>query len=78
MTDPLSVLKRATQFHHSAIRSSALSLIEGSTKPHTDDIYDFIGVGIGPFNLGLACLAQPISELRGLFLEQKSEFNWHP
>jgi len=23
-------------------------------------IYDFIGIGIGPFNLGLACLAQPI------------------
>jgi len=78
MTDPLSVLKRATQFHHSARRSSSLSLVEDHTQPHTDDIYDFIGIGIGPFNLGLACLAQPISELRGLFLEQKSEFNWHP
>ena len=78
MTDPLSVLKRATQFHHTARRSCSLSLVEDNTKPHTDDIYDFIGIGIGPFNLGLACLAQPIGELRCLFLEQKSEFNWHP
>ncbi|RYY75169.1 MAG: alcaligin biosynthesis protein [Gammaproteobacteria bacterium] len=60
------------------MRSGSFSLIEGNIKPHTDDIYDFIGIGIGPFNLGLACLAQPIDELRGLFLEQKSEFNWHP
>lgn len=40
--------------------------------------YDFIGVGLGPFNLGLACLSQPLSGLKSLFLEQKSHFNWHP
>lgn len=40
--------------------------------------YDFIGIGLGPFNLGLACLTDPISDLDGLFLEQNSEFNWHP
>ncbi|MFH8615339.1 lysine N(6)-hydroxylase/L-ornithine N(5)-oxygenase family protein [Streptomyces sp. NPDC017979] len=39
--------------------------------------YDFIGVGLGPFNLGLACLTEPIEELNGLFLESKPDFDWH-
>ncbi|TQK44726.1 lysine N6-hydroxylase [Streptomyces sp. SLBN-118] len=38
---------------------------------------DFIGIGLGPFNLGLACLAEPIGELDGLFLESKPDFEWH-
>jgi lysine N6-hydroxylase len=41
-------------------------------------IYDLIGVGIGPFNLGLACLLEKVSEADGLFFEQKPEFDWHP
>lgn len=40
--------------------------------------YDFIGIGIGPFNLSLACLTQPIATLDGLFLDKAPEFNWHP
>ncbi|MBB4931753.1 lysine N6-hydroxylase [Lipingzhangella halophila] len=39
--------------------------------------HDFIAVGLGPFNLGLACLTEPISELNGLFLEAEPEFDWH-
>ncbi|OEJ26783.1 alcaligin biosynthesis protein [Streptomyces agglomeratus] len=38
---------------------------------------DFIGIGLGPFNLGLACLTEPIDELAGLFLETKPNFEWH-
>ncbi|MET7618085.1 lysine N(6)-hydroxylase/L-ornithine N(5)-oxygenase family protein [Streptomyces sp. NPDC005408] len=38
---------------------------------------DFIGIGLGPFNLGLACLTEPINELDGLFLESKPDFEWH-
>ncbi|MGI5398786.1 lysine N(6)-hydroxylase/L-ornithine N(5)-oxygenase family protein [Streptomyces sp. CA-135486] len=38
---------------------------------------DFIGIGLGPFNLGLACLTEPIGELDGLFLESKPDFEWH-
>ncbi|MGW6055796.1 lysine N(6)-hydroxylase/L-ornithine N(5)-oxygenase family protein [Streptomyces sp. NPDC055189] len=38
---------------------------------------DFIGIGLGPFNLGLACLTEPIAELNGLFLESKPDFEWH-
>ncbi|QEV18211.1 lysine N(6)-hydroxylase/L-ornithine N(5)-oxygenase family protein [Streptomyces alboniger] len=39
--------------------------------------YDFIGIGLGPFNLGLACLTEPLDELNGLFLESKPDFEWH-
>ncbi|CAL9442826.1 L-lysine N6-monooxygenase [Streptomyces sp. enrichment culture] len=38
---------------------------------------DFIGIGLGPFNLGLACLTAPIDELDGLFIETKPHFEWH-
>ncbi|GEC08394.1 monooxygenase [Streptomyces spinoverrucosus] len=36
-----------------------------------------MGIGLGPFNLGLACLTEPIAELDGLFLESKPDFEWH-
>ncbi|MCY8240656.1 lysine N(6)-hydroxylase/L-ornithine N(5)-oxygenase family protein [Bacillus haynesii] len=42
------------------------------------DVYDVIGVGIGPFNLGLAALADSVSEINALFFERNESFNWHP
>ncbi|MFC5632770.1 lysine N(6)-hydroxylase/L-ornithine N(5)-oxygenase family protein [Streptomyces bullii] len=36
-----------------------------------------MGIGLGPFNLGLACLTEPIAELNGVFLESKPDFEWH-
>lgn len=44
----------------------------------SDWVYDIIGVGIGPFNLGLAALLEPLAEINALFLEQKPQFRWHP
>ncbi|MER7743852.1 lysine N(6)-hydroxylase/L-ornithine N(5)-oxygenase family protein [Streptomyces bacillaris] len=41
------------------------------------DPHDLIGIGLGPFNLGLACLTEPIDELNGVFLESKPDFEWH-
>jgi lysine N6-hydroxylase len=41
-------------------------------------VLDFIAIGLGPFNLGLACLMAPLREHRGLFLERNAEFAWHP
>jgi len=41
-------------------------------------VYDFIGVGLGPFNLGLACLMAPLKEHKGVFLERHAGFDWHP
>lgn len=44
----------------------------------TIHIHDFVAVGLGPFNLSLACLTDNIKELDGVFLEQRTAFNWHP
>lgn len=41
-------------------------------------IYDIIGIGIGPFNLGLAALCSTIPELNCLFIDQNESFSWHP
>lgn len=44
-------------------------------------IHDLIGIGLGPFNLGLAALAEPIvqsGELDCVFLEARDRFDWHP
>ncbi|WP_030624443.1 lysine N(6)-hydroxylase/L-ornithine N(5)-oxygenase family protein [Streptomyces sclerotialus] len=43
----------------------------------TNAPHDFIAIGLGPFNLGLACLTEPLAELDGLFLESKPDFEWH-
>ncbi|GGO27306.1 lysine N(6)-hydroxylase/L-ornithine N(5)-oxygenase family protein [Micromonospora parathelypteridis] len=40
--------------------------------------HDFIAVGLGPYNLGLACLTAPIDELDGVFLEARPSLAWHP
>ncbi|WP_310631037.1 SidA/IucD/PvdA family monooxygenase [Paraburkholderia sp.] len=42
------------------------------------EVLDFVAIGLGPFNLSLACLADPIRDLRGLFLERNEDFDWHP
>ena len=42
------------------------------------EVYDVVGVGIGPFNLSLAALAEPVADLRTLFLDAKPRFSWHP
>jgi lysine N6-hydroxylase len=40
--------------------------------------HDFVAIGVGPFNLGLACLTDPINDLDGVFLEARDRFDWHP
>ena len=41
-------------------------------------IYDFAAIGVGPFNLGLAALSEPVEGVDGIFLEQRDSFDWHP
>ncbi|MGW0576508.1 lysine N(6)-hydroxylase/L-ornithine N(5)-oxygenase family protein [Streptomyces sp. NPDC002920] len=49
-----------------------------TARPETPyRIHDFVGIGLGPFNLGLACLTEPIDTLDGVFLESKPGFEWH-
>ncbi len=40
--------------------------------------YDFIGIGIGPFNLSIAALAEGLDGFSSLFLERKPHFSRHP
>ncbi|KJK58302.1 lysine N(6)-hydroxylase/L-ornithine N(5)-oxygenase family protein [Saccharothrix sp. ST-888] len=40
--------------------------------------YDLLGVGLGPFNLSLAALADQVGGLSSLFCEARAEFSWHP
>jgi len=44
----------------------------------TDAPLDLVGVGIGPANLSLAALADPIDGLHTAFYERESAFRWHP
>ena len=41
-----------------------------------DDVLDFVAIGIGPFNLSLACLSEPLEDVQGVFLERKAAFDW--
>ncbi|AAG20876.1 MULTISPECIES: lysine N(6)-hydroxylase/L-ornithine N(5)-oxygenase family protein [Halobacterium] len=45
----------------------------------TESVHDLVGVGLGPFNLGLAALIEGSDDvpLDAAFLEQKPEFVWH-
>ena len=40
--------------------------------------YDLLGIGLGPFNLGLAALSADIPNFTIAFIEQKETFDWHP
>ena len=40
-------------------------------------VYDVIGVGLGPFNLGMAALIDETGGMDALFFDQKPEFAWH-
>jgi len=43
------------------------------SEPH-----DVLGIGVGPFNLGLAALLDAVDDdLDAVFLERDPEFNWH-
>ncbi len=44
---------------------------------NSQHIYDIVGIGVGPFNLGLACLTQPLNELSTIFFDSKDDFDWH-
>ena len=40
--------------------------------------HDVVGVGIGPFNLGLAALLDGVDDVGAIFFDAKDEFSWHP
>lgn len=38
---------------------------------------NLFGVGLGPFNLGLAALVKQQPQIKSVFVDKKKEFNWH-
>jgi lysine N6-hydroxylase len=44
---------------------------------NNNNVYDLVGVGLGPFNLGLACMTEPLSEMKTIFFDKKPAFDWH-
>ncbi len=40
-------------------------------------VHDVVGVGIGPFNLGLAALLDGVAGVDAVFFDDKPEFAWH-
>ena len=43
-----------------------------------ETIHDLVGIGIGPFGLGMAALAEPLDDVDAVFLDQAEQFRWHP
>nr|WP_262391295.1 lysine N(6)-hydroxylase/L-ornithine N(5)-oxygenase family protein [Nocardiopsis sp. CNR-923] len=41
-------------------------------------VHDLVGVGLGPFNLALAALADAVPGFSARFLEARPGFSWHP
>ncbi|WP_143343246.1 SidA/IucD/PvdA family monooxygenase, partial [Crossiella equi] len=46
--------------------------------PGPDPVRDLAGIGLGPFNLSLAALADAVPGLDAVFLDRQPEFRWHP
>lgn len=49
---------------------------DGSPPPGSK-VLDLIGIGIGPFNLGLAALLKPVVEMKFQFFDLNDAFVWH-
>ncbi|QKS70564.1 SidA/IucD/PvdA family monooxygenase [Paenalkalicoccus suaedae] len=43
-----------------------------------DNLYDIIGIGIGPSNLGMAALLEDQEDVKALFFDESPTFQWHP
>jgi len=41
-------------------------------------LHDLVGIGLGPFNLGLAALTDPLDDVDAVFLDENDGFAWHP
>ncbi len=41
-------------------------------------VHDVVGIGLGPFNLSLACLSSTVENLDAVFFDRSDSFDWHP
>ncbi|MYU56977.1 MULTISPECIES: lysine N(6)-hydroxylase/L-ornithine N(5)-oxygenase family protein [Streptomyces] len=68
----------STTPHFGTTHALATTDTKPSETPDPARILDLAGIGIGPFNLSLAALAQPLTHLRTAFYDQRPAFHWHP
>ncbi|GAA1885301.1 lysine N(6)-hydroxylase/L-ornithine N(5)-oxygenase family protein [Streptantibioticus ferralitis] len=54
-----------------------MNTVDPADSPSTDEPLDLLGVGIGPFNLSLAALADGAADLRTAFYDRRPAFSWH-
>ena len=54
------------------------TVLRTQTRATLDVTFGAVGVGAGPFNLSLAALLAPFTELRIRFFERTADFQWHP
>jgi lysine N6-hydroxylase len=52
--------------------------LKGRDPMKEKELHDLVGIGIGPFGLGLAALLDPVNDVDAVFFEQSREFEWHP
>ncbi|NJP44793.1 lysine N(6)-hydroxylase/L-ornithine N(5)-oxygenase family protein [Actinacidiphila epipremni] len=66
--------------HHAAPGHPAASVEEPgpAAAPGGPRPFDLLGIGIGPFNLSLAALADAVPDLAAAFYDQAPGFHWHP
>ncbi|MFD4992022.1 lysine N(6)-hydroxylase/L-ornithine N(5)-oxygenase family protein [Cellulosimicrobium cellulans] len=57
---------------------SAATVSHDAASHDPGRVRDVVGVGIGPFNLGLAALSAPLDDVDAVFLDAAPEFRWHP
>lgn len=43
-----------------------------------EEIFDVVGVGIGPYNLGLAAMIAESTDINAAFFDENDVFLWHP
>lgn len=60
-----------------SILSGTLTTLDWRFIYMTSNTLTLTGIGIGPFNLGLASLLSKHPEIEARFLERRSEFQWH-
>lgn len=48
------------------------------SAPRGDRTHDLLGIGLGPFGLALAALADGVEDLDAVFVDQRESFSWHP
>jgi lysine N6-hydroxylase len=51
---------------------------EETAAPVGAPVHDLVGIGIGPFGLGMAALSEPLEDVDAIFLDQAQGFSWHP